>query len=150
MFQDGTKKKRAYCVLEFMEGGELLDFISLGSLPENISRYFFRQLIFGLHHLHSHGIVHLDMKSDNVLVDPRDYSVKICDFGLAQGLNGTGGGLIEIYSGTPGYMCPEMIEQIPFTGEAADLFATAVILFTLCSGSAPFKSAEFLDPQETY
>jgi serine/threonine protein kinase len=45
-----------------MEGGELIDFLALGALPENICRYFFRQLMFGLHHLHSNGIVHLDMK----------------------------------------------------------------------------------------
>lgn len=69
-----------------MEGGELLDFIALGGLPEDICRYFFKQIMLGLHHLHSHGIVHLDMKSENILVDPIDYNIKLCDFGLAQGL----------------------------------------------------------------
>lgn len=70
-------------VIDFVQGGELFEFVALGGLPERICRFIFNQILQGLYYLHSKGIAHLDMKSENLLVDPHDYTIKICDFGLA-------------------------------------------------------------------
>ena len=72
-----------YIAMEYMPGGDLMDFITFsGPLKENLARYVFKQILSGLHHLHSKNMSHLDVKCENILVDT-NFKVKLADFGFS-------------------------------------------------------------------
>lgn len=88
-----------------MSGGELFDYVALenGAFSEKICRHYFKQLLMGVHYLHSNGICHRDMKPENILLD-EEYNCKIIDFGFATDLKGKdGSGFNDSRVGTPGY-----------------------------------------------
>lgn len=95
----------------------------------------------GLNHLHKNGIAHLDIKSENILLNPKDNNLKICDFGLSKCFSEAKKGKIDAHIGTDGYMSPQIEEGIPYLGEAADLFASAILLFLIRNGRPPFSHA---------
>lgn len=134
-----TYKTILTIVEEFAEGGELFDYIAYGGyFKEEFARFFFKQLIRGLEYMHSQGIVHRDLKPDNILLD-RNFNLKIADFGFAAPLKGRfGSGFLETVLGTNPYMAPEIHENKQYKGTETDLFASAIVLFTMVSGSAPF------------
>jgi serine/threonine protein kinase len=73
-----------YLVFELADGGELYNFIDLTrGVNESIARFFFKQLINGLNFCHNKGIVHRDLKLENILLDS-EYTLKIADFGFAE------------------------------------------------------------------
>ena len=129
---DNTEKKVAYIAMEPVLGGELYDYISVcGPFSERLSRYFFKQLLMGLHYLHSHGVCHRDLKPQNILVSD-DHILKIADFGFVTPIMGRfGDGFNSTTLGTPGYMAPELINRCPYQSTVIDLFAAGVILFNL-------------------
>ena len=95
-------------------------------------------MIQALCYLHTKGFTHRDLKPENILLDS-NFDLKIVDFGFCCPLNGRDGkGFNSSYVGTPGYMAPEIIERKDYKGEDVDLFAAAVILFIMASGSPPF------------
>ena len=128
--------------MEYAPRGELSDFIgNLGIFPEPIARYFYKQLIAALSHLYSHGMVHRDIKPENCLI-AEDYTLKIADFGFSVALKGRDGtGMLKTPRGTECYKSPEILINEPYSGVAADLFASAIIAFTMITGVSPFRSA---------
>ena len=139
---DGRTIDVAYIAQEMIEGGELFDYVAnSGPFKEDICRYFFKQMLQGVHYIHSKGFSHRDLKPENILLD-KMYDVKIVDFGFACPLEGRdGGGFNRSVIGTPGYMAPEILQKQPYQGQVVDLFALGVILFILYSGHPPFQMA---------
>lgn len=91
--------------------------------------------------MHNRGIAHRDIKLENVLVDSRDMTLKVADFGYAaQGLSEEAQ-MLRSYRGTFTYMAPEIKEGRAYEGKRADLFSAAVVLFILIRGIFPFKEA---------
>jgi BR serine/threonine kinase len=124
-----------YLVLEYAPHGELFDFLSaMRVLPVELGMQFFRQIIYGLDFLHTHGICHRDLKPENILLDEFD-DLKIADFGFARWMRSN---IAETSCGSPHYAAPEVVRGIPYDGRAADIWSCGVILFALLAGRLPF------------
>ena len=94
-------------VMEYAGGGDLLHYVkSKKFLTEKEARPMFRQIVYGLGHIHSRNVLHRDIKLDNMLLDS-DGAIKICDFGVSK--------IIDKHlstndqCGTPAYLAPEII-----------------------------------------
>jgi serine/threonine-protein kinase len=110
---------------------------TLGPLPMARVRRIATQILEGLVAIHAAGLVHGDLKADNVLVADDD-RVTIIDFGLAREHAVAPAWLADgVVSGTPEYMAPEVIAGGPMTS-AADIYAAGVIIYELLTGTTPF------------
>ena len=136
---NGDKYPVAYIAQEPIMGGELFAHIyHTGVFTEEQCRYFFKQMLFGIHYMHKSGVSHRDLKPENIVLD-HEYNCKIVDFGFAAPLEGRdGSGFNRTFKGTLAYMAPEIVERRPYQGEAVDLFALGCILFVMRSGAMPF------------
>lgn len=125
-----------YLVLEYVEGGELFDYlIKRGRLDEREAVGYFTQIIQGVEYCHSFGICHRDLKPENLLLD-RHRNIKIADFGMAA--LETQGRMLETSCGSPHYASPEIVAGKCYHGAQADIWSCGIILFALLSGHLPF------------
>uniref|UniRef100_A0A0D9RVE4 non-specific serine/threonine protein kinase n=1 Tax=Chlorocebus sabaeus TaxID=60711 RepID=A0A0D9RVE4_CHLSB len=114
-------RKTLILILELCSSEELLDrLFRKGVVTEAEVKVYIQQLVEGLHYLHSHGILHLDIKPSNILmVHPAREDIKICDFGFAQNI--TPAELQFSQYGSPEFVSPEIIQQNPVS-EASDIW----------------------------
>lgn len=132
--------------LELITGGELFDFVAIRAFSENISRYYFKQMLQAMHYIHSQGIAHRDLKPENIMLDD-EFNIRIADFGFAAPIEGRdGSGTLKTQLGTQSYMAPEILAREAYQGHVVDLFALGIILFILYSGHPPFATADPRDP----
>jgi len=133
-----------YLVTEFVVGNTLADLLyDSGRLPVGRALGIFHQLLAGVEEAHSAGVIHRDLKPDNVVVTPLrsgDDFVKILDFGIAAvaevpGASQTAAGPIM---GTPGFMAPETVLN-GMSNERSDIYALGVVLYELLVGMPPFE-----------
>jgi len=96
--------------MEYISGGELYDYINFGgAFEEDVALFLFKQLLEGLNHIHKRGIVHLDLKPDNIFVDgvldlaSSQSWIKIGDLGLSEYVGWPFNEAIQRRKGTPGY-----------------------------------------------
>jgi len=133
--------KDALClVLTIMTGGDLKFHIySMGGEPgfsEARSKFYAAEVLLGLDHLHSNGIVYRDCKPENILLD--DYGhVRISDLGLA--LEIPEGEVVRGRVGTVGYMSPEIIDNEKYTF-SPDYFSLGCLIYEMIEGRAPFRA----------
>jgi len=140
--EDGESRKICYIVMELLPGGEVFDLIyETGELEENLARRFFREMLMGVQHMHARGKAHRDLKLENMMFGENN-KVVIIDFGFVTDTKGVGQlqgtGYHKKRCGTPGYMAPELLKGDIYKGTDVDLFALAVILFIMVTGSPPF------------
>lgn len=132
-----------YLVLEFLDGCTLEEVTVEGAHSAEQAAHWMRQVARGLAACHARGVVHRDLKPDNLMVLPGDH-VKVFDFGLSASSSSAALRLTanDLRIGTPVYMAPEYLE----TGnvdQRADLYALGVILFELLAGEPPFKGSPY-------
>lgn len=128
----------SYLIMEYVEGGELFNFIHEHSgLDEMHVVHIFRQIIAALIYCHRINIHHRDMKPENILLDRETMTVKLVDFGMAA-LQPIGGKLTTP-CGSPHYAAPEVIKTTAYDGAKADVWSCGVILFVLLTGEPPFN-----------
>lgn len=132
-------RRQVHLITEHVEG-DLMGMVKKSEhkrLEEGVASRLFRQVVQAVGHLHSHQIIHRDIKMENILVDSTGH-VKLIDFGFA--IQVPEGKKMEIYCGTPQCMSPQIIRQQPFDGKAADVWALGIVLFHLTHGRFPFKA----------
>lgn len=129
-----------------MGGGELFDLIALGGgLTEPQSRFFMRDFLSGLQHMHTYGFAHRDIKSENLLLDA-DFTLKITDFGFSAPIAGRdNSGMLKTQVGTFSYMAPELHLKLCYEGAKVDIFAAGIVLFITVAQRPPFCSARRTD-----
>ena len=123
--------------MEYCEKGELYNhIIEEICLNEKEASYYFYQLINGLEYLHKNGIVHRDLKSENLLINKNNI-LKIIDFGLSNYYDNRK--LLSSRCGSPSYAAPEVIEGKKYDGIMVDIWSTGIILYSMLCGCFPFN-----------
>lgn len=130
--------KELFLVLEYVEGGELFDFlVNRGRLPPGEALSYFKQIIYGLNYAHTFSIIHRDLKPENILIASISPPlIKIADWGMAAfappSLQ------LETSCGSPHYASPEIVNGERYQGNATDIWSCGVILYALLTGRLPF------------
>ncbi|MGH1343948.1 MAG: serine/threonine-protein kinase [Nannocystales bacterium] len=142
-----TEDGRRYLVMEFLEGKDLADIV-LEPMPPFRVVDLILQVLEGLAHAHAQGLVHRDIKNENIFVlgGESGEQVKLLDFGIAKVSHGAGAGQLTqagIIFGTPHYMSPEQAR-----GEKADarsdLYSLGIVMHSMLAGDLPFHGDDAL------
>jgi len=137
MFDLGEAEGTRYITMEYVRGEDLRQLIrKVGRLSPGQAVAIARQVCDGLAEAHRLGVVHRDLKPQNIMLD-EDGNARIMDFGIARSLSGkgiTGGGA---FIGTPEYMSPEQVEGKD-VDERSDIYSLGVILYEMVTGRPPF------------
>ena len=138
----GEQNGMYYLTMEYVEGTSLKQLIvSRGKLPVEVTLTVGKQLCRALEVAHAEGVIHRDIKPQNIVVDPSGF-LKVMDFGIARLANPPQGkGLTEAGTsiGTPDYMSPEQLSGMELDPRS-DLYAAGVVLFECLTGRLPFEA----------
>uniref|UniRef100_A0A1B6MS75 Protein kinase domain-containing protein n=1 Tax=Graphocephala atropunctata TaxID=36148 RepID=A0A1B6MS75_9HEMI len=147
LFDCKESANHVFLVMEYCNGGDLADYLSAkGTLSEDTIRLFLRQLAGAMKALHAKGVVHRDLKPQNILLShtgnrpspqPQHIRLKIADFGFARFLQD--GVMAATLCGSPMYMAPEVIMSLKYDAKA-DLWSLGTIVFQCLTGKAPFQA----------
>ena len=138
----GEVKGMYYLTMEFVEGKSLKQLIEArGGLPIPVTLTIGKQLCRALEVAHEQGVIHRDIKPQNMVVEPSGF-LKVMDFGIARLANPPKGkGLTEagMSIGTPDYMSPEQLQGMDLDPRS-DLYSAGVVLFECVSGRVPYEA----------
>ena len=131
-----------YLTMELLRGETLAERLSrAGRMTGAEALPIVTQIAEGLEAAHRAGVIHRDLKSSNVALVPLDgdcgFRAVVTDFGLALPAEGSAGGALVGYTGTPAYMAPEQVERGTIT-RAADIYSLGVVMFEMVTGTLPF------------
>jgi len=134
----GRDAESAYIVTEFIDGQTLTQFLAAHKIqhPE-IAALIAAELAGALAHAHGLGIIHRDVKPENVMIR-KDGLLKLMDFGIAQVLDMERMTVTGQLLGSPAYMAPELIEGRPLDVRT-DVFSVGILLYQLATGTLPFS-----------
>jgi serine kinase len=132
---------RVYIIMEEASGGDLLDAIRKQKrIPEKQAGTWLRQLADGIEYCHSRGVVHRDLKCENLLLDSHG-NIKIIDFGFARsGMLPVDGKYrrSETFCGSYAYAAPEILMGVPYIPQCADVWSMGVVFYVMIIGRLPF------------
>jgi serine/threonine-protein kinase len=149
-----TSDGRTFVVMEFLEGESLAECLSReGSLPENRILLIAQQIASALGAAHAKGVVHRDVKPENVFLlrrKDKDFA-KVVDFGISKNLRSSESGADSprltqtgMVLGTPLYMSPEQARGDDNLDHRIDIYALGVIMYELATGRVPFSGTNYL------
>ena len=134
---DAGHGKQPYLAMEYLPG----DTLATGSMPPRQALEVAREIALALDHAHREGVIHRDIKPDNIL-RRADGSTALADFGIARTADGGGGVTQEgVTLGTPHYMSPEQLQGKDLDGRS-DLYSLGVVLYQLLTGEVPYKGTD--------
>ncbi|TMW57369.1 hypothetical protein Poli38472_003294 [Pythium oligandrum] len=133
--------RRVVMVMEYAAGGDLDGLLRSakdrnGPLREREIMRIFIQIALALAYLHDHGVLHRDLKPKNILLDAQGV-VKLTDFGVSRSLKHTMDAA-ETIIGTPTYMSPELMDNLPYDGKS-DVWGLGCVLYELAALTPPFQ-----------
>jgi len=133
-------KDSFYLVMEIFNGCDLFDFISeQGPLKEKVARELFGQVVDTLITCQERGVLHGDIKDENILMDLNTGKVKLIDFGSGSWVQP---GLFTEYQGTRVYAPPEWISQRRFSAEGLTVWSLGILLYDMICGDIPYETDE--------
>lgn len=158
LFEILSTESAIYIVFEHCPNGELFDLLTeSGRFTEERAQFYFRQLVDAVKYCHDRGIVHRDLKLENILLDV-EYNAKLGDFGFARHADDKQ--LLDTFCGSLAYSAPEVISRQRYSGPGnyfnhvwchlhtiysnhwfvseTDVWSLGVILYTLLAGELPF------------
>ncbi len=140
VYDVGQEDGWPYLVMQYIEGQDLKALIrDRGPLPVERAEDIALQILGGLESIHQTGILHRDIKPQNVLLD-RQGRVRVTDFGIAQGAFDSDLTVHGMTMGTASYMAPEQARGESLS-EATDVYAVGVVLYEMLTGQVPFERA---------
>jgi eukaryotic-like serine/threonine-protein kinase len=138
-----------YIVMELFIGQSLRELLEAqGSLPLERTITIARQVCLALDAAHRSGVIHRDIKPDNIVLDQSDQGdlVKVLDFGIAKLQDGADGDLAKkltrqgVIVGSPHYLSPEQCQNIDLDARS-DIYSLGIVLYEMLTGDVPFKAA---------
>jgi serine/threonine-protein kinase len=143
LFDSGTADGLLYYVMPFVEGETLRSRLAReGRLPVDVALQLAREMADGLEYAHRHGVVHRDVKPENVLL--QSGHAMVADFGIALALEHAGGARLThtgITLGTPQYMAPEQAAGEHAVDARTDVYALGAVLHEMLAGEPPFGAS---------
>ncbi|WFD42207.1 non-specific serine/threonine protein kinase [Malassezia psittaci] len=125
-----------YMIFEYINGGQMLDYIiSHGRLRERSARGFARQIGSALQYCHANNVVHRDLKIENILIS-KSGNIKIIDFGLSNLYSPHSH--LNTFCGSLYFAAPELLNARVYTGPEVDVWSFGVVLYVLVCGKVPF------------
>jgi serine/threonine protein kinase/tetratricopeptide (TPR) repeat protein len=139
IFDIGETDGMKFITMEYVDGGDLKSVIvEQGKIPPEEAMNIVRQICHALQAAHAEGVVHRDLKPQNIMMD-QNGRVVVMDFGIAHSQESPSMTMTGALMGTPEYMSPEQAKGEK-TDARADIFAVGIILYEMLTGRIPFKS----------
>ena len=141
VYDVGRHEGRPFIVMKLLEGDTLAGVLRMkGGYPPGEALALLKQLAAGLDYIHGKGFIHRDIKAGNIFVSPTGHAT-ILDFGILRPKSASGGltrtGMVM---GTPHYMAPEQALGLKDVDHRVDIYALAVVLFEVLTGTLPFEA----------
>ena len=138
IYDQGNDAAHPFLVMELIEGGTLRELLrERGPMPPHAMVAVLRPVLSGLGVAHRAGLVHRDVKPENVLISD-DGEVKLVDFGLVRAIAEAGITSTSVILGTAAYLSPEQVTGAE-TGPRSDVYSAGIMAFELLTGTVPFK-----------
>lgn len=138
IFDLGVAQGLRFITMEFIEGQDLASVLEERKLGPDETVKILRQVCAALEAAHAEGVVHRDLKPQNIMIETGG-RVVVMDFGLARSMEATGMTQAGAILGTPAYMSPEQAKGMP-ADERSDIFSLGIISYQMLSGKVPFKA----------
>ena len=138
MYDIGEEKGTYYITMEYVPGEDLKSFIRRSrQLTVGTAISLAKQVSEGLSEAHRLGVVHRDLKPQNVMID-KEGNARIMDFGVARSVEGKGITGAGVMIGTPEYMSPEQVEGKD-ADQRSDIYSLGIIMYEMLTGRVPFE-----------